>query len=60
MRDFFVLFTLSQFSELLEKDDSVSIHMRNIPLAIERFHVSRNISPPIMNDIFKTKGQQLV
>ena len=47
----------SLFSELLEKEGSVSIHMnRNIQsLAIDMFHVSRSISPPIMNDIFKQK-----
>ena len=31
--------------------------MRNIQyLVIEMFRVNRNISPPIMNDIFKQKG----
>ena len=44
------------FSELLQKDDSISIHMRNIQsLVIEMFHFSRNILPPIMNDIFDQK-----
>ena len=44
------------FSELLEKGGFVSIHMRNIQyLAIEMFCISRNISLPIMNDIFKQK-----
>ena len=46
----------SSFSELLERDGSVFIHMRTIQsLAIEMFRVSRNISPPIMNDAFKQK-----
>ena len=46
----------SSFSELLEKDGSVSIHMRNVHyLAIEMFRVSRNILPRIINDIFKPK-----
>ena len=36
---------------------SVSIHMRNIQsLTIEMFHVSRNLSPHILNDIFTQKG----
>ena len=44
----------SSFSELLEKDGSVSIHIKNIQfLAIEMFRFSRNILPHIMNDIFK-------
>ena len=50
----------SSFSELLEKDGSVSIHMRNIQsLVIEMFRVSRNISLLIMNDNFKRKDNSL-
>ena len=46
----------SSFSELLEKGASVSIHMRNIQSrAIEMFHVSSNLLPLIINDIFKHK-----
>ena len=47
----------SSFSELVEKDSSVSIHIRYIQsLATEMFSVSRNILPPIMNDNFKQKN----
>ena len=47
----------SQFSKLLELDYSVFIHTRNIQsLATEMFRDSRNLSPPIMNDIFTQKG----
>ena len=34
----------------------VFIHMRNKYLIIEMFRESRNLPPPIMNDIFKQKG----
>ena len=43
----------SSLSELLEKDGSVSIHMRNIQsMTTEMFFVGRNLSPPIINDTF--------
>ena len=41
------------FNELLEKDSSVSIHVRNPQvLATEMYKVSNELSTPIMRDIF--------
>ena len=43
----------STFSELLERDGSVTIHHRNIQLlAVEMFKVIRKIGPEIMRDLF--------
>ena len=45
------------FNELLEKDGSVSIHMRNIQiLATEMYKLVNNLSPTIMNRAFKLKS----
>ena len=44
---------LSSFAKLLEQDQSVTIHTRNLQiLATEMFKVYRNISPPILCEIF--------
>ena len=44
----------SSLNELLEKDGSVSIHMRNIQiLATEMYKRINNLSPPIMDRVFK-------
>ena len=46
----------SSFTELLNKDNSVSIHIRNIQrLAIEMFRFYNGLSPPLMNNIFNLK-----
>ena len=44
----------SSFNELLERDGSVSIHMRNIQiLATEMYKLINNLSLTIMNRVFK-------
>ena len=49
----------SSFIKLLEKYNFVSIHQRNLQiLAIEMFKVSNGLSPVLMNDIFKLRGEQ--
>ena len=48
----------SSFAELLEKDNSTTMHNRNIHLlAIELFKVKNWLSPPIMNEIFVESAQ---
>ena len=45
--------------KLLEKDNSVPIHQRSLQiLAIEMLKVSNGLSPVLMNDIFKLRGEQ--
>ena len=46
----------SSFEELLQKDESVTIHVKNIQrLAIEMFKVFKNLSPPIVADLFMVR-----
>ena len=46
------------FGELLEKDDSVSIHDQNIPqLATEMFKVSKGLCPEIMKGLFQFRNE---
>ena len=43
----------SSFQNLFEKDNSVTIHYRNIKiLAIELYKFIQRLSPPVMNEIF--------
>ena len=49
----------SSFHQLLEKDNSVTIHQRNLKvLAIEVYKVHNNITSEIMKDAFKIKNHQ--
>jgi len=48
----------STFNELLEKDGSVSIHIRNIQiLGTEMFKMSKGLSPPIMENVFTLREE---
>ena len=48
----------SSFTELQNKDNSVSIYIRNIQrLAIEMFRLCNGLSPPLMNNIFELKAE---
>ena len=45
---------LSTFAQLLEKDSSVSIHIRNLQVLVtEIFKARNNLSPSIVKNIFK-------
>ena len=49
----------SSFTELLNKDNSVSIHIRNMRgLATEMFRFYNGLSPLLMNNIFKLKAEK--
>ena len=46
----------STFQELLNKDNSVSIHHRNLQkLVTEMYNVKNNLSPSIMKDVFEER-----
>ena len=47
----------SSFTEFVNKDNSVSIHIRNIQrFVIEMFRFYNGLLPPLMNNIFKLKA----
>ena len=46
----------SSFKTLLEKDGTVSIHVKNLQkLATEMFKISKNFSVPLMGELFYNK-----
>ena len=48
----------SNFNELLVKDGFVSIHHQNVQkLTVEMFKVSRDLSPEIVNELFRSREQ---
>ena len=48
---------ISNCEELLDKDSSVFIHHNNIhALAIEMYEVANDMSPDIMNEVFKLRS----
>ena len=48
----------SYFLELLNKENSVSIHIRNIQrFAIEMLRFCNGLSPPLMNNTFKLRAE---
>ena len=50
---------VSSFTQLLLKDNSVTIHVRNIQaLAIQLYKVTKGLSPLIMSEVFILKEEQ--
>ena len=50
---------ISNFEELLNKDNSVCIHHNNIhALAIEMYIVANDMSPDIINGVFKLRNTE--
>ena len=50
----------SSFNELLNKDSSVSIHIRNIKrFTTEMFKFYEGLSPPIVDNVFKLKTENM-
>ena len=51
---------VSSFEEMLQKDDSVTIHEKNIQtLSIELFKVLNGLAPAIMDELFLVKKYQI-
>ena len=50
---------VSTFEKLVEKDDSVTIHVRNLRiLATELYKTKENLAAPIMHEIFEKQNTQ--
>ena len=51
--------SVSSFEKLLEKDNSVTIHVRNLRiLATELYKTKENLTAPIMHEIFEQRNIQ--
>ena len=49
----------SLFQQLLEKDNSITIHQHNLQtLELEIFKVHNDIAPEVMKDVFEIKNHQ--
>ena len=50
---------MSTFKKLLEKDNSVTIHVRNLKiLATELYKKKENVAAPVMHEMFKQSNIQ--
>ena len=50
-------FTMTTFEKLLEKDNFVTIHVRNLRiLATKLYKTKENLAAPIMDEIFKQRN----
>ena len=48
-----IVYSVSSFEDMLDKNRSVSVHVKNIKtLAIAMFKVSNKLTVPLMNEIF--------
>ena len=51
----------SSFEELLRKDNTVSVHHRNLQLlATEIFKIKNNMTPEILNEIFQNRHHRTI
>ena len=57
MKDAYDAYYRSSFEYLLDRDKGVTIHVKNVrTLAIEMFKVSKNLSPPLVSEIFEKRN----
>ena len=57
MKDAYDAYYRSSFEYLLDRDKGVTIHVKNVrTLVIEMSKVSKNLSPPLVREIFEKRG----